>query len=257
MNLNSVRFACTSLAGVNKAGKLKKDEQGYYEVVVGALNVFNSAGQFYVYEQAKSLFEQSSQLMRRVSRGALRGEYGHPKMLPGMSLESFANRVMSIWEDQVCCHFREVSLDFDRVKDAAGKPVIAITAWVKPSGPFGATLEQSLDNPNENVCFSIRAFTDDYREGMLTKRVLKTIVTWDYVNEPGIAVAEKFKAPSLEDLLEKTLSRGEIERGVHAGKQLAGLAQESILLSAEELFASMGWTGALRNAGERPAYAQW
>jgi hypothetical protein len=254
--INSVRFACTSLAGVNKAGVLKKDEQGYYEVVVGALNVYNSAGQYYVYEGAKDLFQSSHQFMRRVQRGALRGEYGHPKKQPGMRDVDFVNRVMTIWEDQVSHHFREVFLDFDRVKDADGRPVIAIIAWVKPSGPFGSALEKSLENPNENVCFSIRAFTDDQRQGLLVKRTLRTIVTWDYVNEPGIAVAEKFKAPALEDLFEQQFSRGEIERGVKQSA-LTGVAAESALLTAEELFQSMGWTNTLSSAGKRPAYTQW
>lgn len=256
MGLNSVRFACTSLAGVNKVGLLKQDADGYREVVVGALNVYNSAGQFYVYEGARNLFEQSSQLMRRVSKGNLRGEYGHPKMLPGMSNEQFANRVMSIWESEVCCHFREITLDFERVKDEQGKPVIAIVAWVKPSGPRGPALEQSLANKNENVCFSIRAFTDDFREGMLIKRQLRTIVTWDYVNEPGISVAEKFKAPSLENLVDVNLSRGEIERALKQPAAL-GLAQESALLTADELFASMGWSTTVLSANSRPAYTRW
>jgi hypothetical protein len=30
---NSVTFACTQLTGINKAGVLKKDADGYYEVV--------------------------------------------------------------------------------------------------------------------------------------------------------------------------------------------------------------------------------
>lgn len=250
---NSIRFACTSLAGVNKAGLLKKDDKGYYEVVVGALNVFNSAGQFYVYEQAKELFQSSSQLMRRVQRGALRGEYGHPKMLPGMTGDQFANRVLSIYEENVCCHFRSIDLDFDRVKDENGKPVIAIIAWVTPSGPNGPALQKSLDNPEENVCFSIRSFTDDYREGGLYKRVLRTIVTWDYVNEPGIAVAEKFKAPSLESLSEQQLSRGELERGVQMQRQGA-YAQESVILTADELFNSMGWN---TQALQQPSWTKW
>lgn len=256
MNLNSIRFACTSLAGVNKAGLLKKDDQGYYEVVVGALNVYNSAGQYYVYEQAKKLFESSSQLMRRVSRGALRGEYGHPKFMPGMSNDQFANRVMSIYEENVCCHFRDITIDFNRVKDAQGKPVIAIVAWVKPAGPNAAALQASLDNPNENVCFSIRAFTDDFREGGVTKRVLKTIVTWDYVNEPGIAVAEKFSAPSLESMTETTFSRGELERSIACGG-MTGYASESAMLTAGELFKSMGWESATNVRSSKPAYARW
>jgi hypothetical protein len=256
MSLNSIRFACTSLAGVNKAGLLKKDEQGYYEVVVGALNVFNSAGQFYVYEQAKKLFEGSSQLMRRVSKGALRGEYGHPKFLPGMTNDQFANRVMSIYEENVCCHFRDITIDFNRVKDAQGKPVIAIVAWVKPAGPNAAALQASLDNPNENVCFSIRAFTDDFREGGVTKRVLKTIVTWDYVNEPGIAVAEKFCSPSLESMSETSFSRGELERGLKVATTM-GVATESALLTADELFTSCGWKDTSSTRNSRPAYMTW
>lgn len=257
---NSVRFSCTSLAGVNKVGNLKKDADGYYPVVVGALNVFNSAGQFYVFEQAKSLFEESGQLMRRVRRGALRGEYGHPKLVPGMSAEQFAHRCLTIYEENTCCHHKDITLDFDSVKDENGKSVIAIISRVYPSGPFGPALEKQLQNPNENVCFSIRAFTDDYRDGGLTKRVLKTIVTWDYVNEPGIAVAEKFKAPALENLhvsaeeqFEQVFSRGELERTA-AQMPSYGMAAESQLLTANELFTSLGWN---LDAKSTPAWVGW
>ncbi|EKD22713.1 MAG: Virion structural protein [uncultured bacterium] len=256
---NSVNFACTSLAGVNKVGNLKQDENGYYPMIVGALNVFNSAGQFYVFEQAKELFNQSSQLMRRVSRGALRGEYGHPKPLPGMSDDQFANRVMSIYEENTCCHHKEITLDFDNVKDANGKPIIAIISKVCPSGPFGPALEKSLKNKDENVCFSIRAFTDDYRDKGITKRVLKTIVTWDLVNEPGLAIAEKFKSPALEsfdDVDGKIITRGEIERGMDSAS-MRGLATESAILTADELFLSMGWSAPAGSSIQRPSYVAW
>ena len=254
--VSSVRFACTALAGSNKAGNVKQDDNGYYPMVVGALNVYNSAGQFYVYEQAKALFESSSQLMRRVSRGALRGELGHPKPQPGMSNDAFANRVMSIYEENVCCHHKEITLDFENIKDDRGQPIIAIISKVMPSGPMGPVLEKSLKNNNENVCFSIRAFTDDYRDAGVTKRVLKTVVTFDYVNEPGISFANKFKSPSLEGLVDDgmVITRGEIERGVHAANK-CGVATESAILSAGELFRSMGWVpdGALTV----PAYTKW
>ena len=252
--MNSVKFECTSLAGSSKVGNLKRDENGYYPMVVGALNVYNSAGQYYVYEQAKELFQQSSQLMRRVSRGTLRGEYGHPKMTPGMSNDQFANRVMSIYEENTCCHHKDITLDFDSVKDADGKPVIAIISKVCPSGPMGPALERSLNNKDENVCFSIRAFTDDFRDGGLTKRVLKTIVTWDYVSEPGIAVAEKFKAPALENHLNHNFSRGEVKRGL-TSSTVNGLVTESAILTAAELFKSMNWDDAPVLA--KPSYLRW
>ena len=251
---NFVRFACTSLVGTNKVGELKKNEKGYYPMVVGGLNVYNSAGQFYVYEEAKELFQSSSQLMRRVSRGALRGEYGHPKPQPGMTGEQFANRVMSIYEENTCCHHRTLTLDFDNVKDANGKPIIAIISEVCPSGPLGHVLEKSLNNPSENVCFSIRAFTDDFRERGIYKRVLKTVVTFDLVNEPGIAQAEKFKSPALEsNNTDGTMvTRGELERGIKEAK-VGGMATESCLLTADELFRSMNWD----RSNVKPHYMKW
>lgn len=254
---NSVRFACTSLVGVNKVGKLKQDENGYYPMVVGALNVFNSAGELYVYEQARDLFEQSSQLMRRVSRGALRGEYGHPKFEPGMSSAQFVNRLMAIYEDKVCCHHKEIILDFDNIKDEHGNPIIGIISKVLPSGPYGQYLEKSLNNKDENVCFSIRAFTDDSFVRGVNRRVLKTIVTWDMVNEPGISAAEKFKAPALESHKddEKFFTRNDFERAIKETKA-AGVATESVMLTAGELFASMGWNVS-KDVLAKPSFMNW
>ena len=258
---NSVTFACTSLVGANKVGNLKKDENGYYEMVVGALNVYNSAGQFYVYEQAKEMFLDSSQLMRRVARGALRAEYGHPKQQPGQSDQQFAYRVMSIFEENVCAHHMSITLDAERVKDARGNPIIAIISKVKPSGPLGNVLQQSLENPNENVCFSIRAFSNDSRRNGRIERVLKTVVTFDYVNEPGIAVAEKFMSPALEGFKleghgDKVFNRGTIEN-LFGEKSEIGIATESVRLSADELFQSMGWLNASAGNSNRPSWAGW
>lgn len=258
--MNSIRFGCTSLVGTNKVGNLKQDENGYYECVVGALNMFNSSGQYYVYEQARELFEGSSQLMRRVKRGALRGEYGHPKRQINQGMEDFAHRVLSIHEEQVCCHHAELFLDFDRIKDDSGRPVIAIVSKVAPSGPFGHVLERSLKNPKENVCFSIRSFTDDFVDRGVVKRILRTVVTFDYVNEPGIAIAEKFRSPSLEGFNDEVVfSRGQIERGLRLSSQQP-IAQESVSLSAGELFRTMGWSAdsdTMNALAKTPAWKGW
>lgn len=254
MASNQVRFSCTALAGTSRAGSLKPDEQGYYTTPVGALNVLNSIGQLYVYEEAKNLFEASSSFMRRVKRGVLAGESGHPKWIPGMTEDQYAQRIMAIYEDNICCHHREIYLDFDNVKDANGQPVIAIMSKLRPAGPHGEALRQSLENQHENVCFSIRAFTDDFRDHQrgLTKRILRSIVTWDRVLEPGIAVAEKYKSPSLESLEDRNLSRGVLERAVL--QQPVGVAQESAILTANELFKSMGWSAP---QGARPDFLSW
>jgi hypothetical protein len=255
--MNSVRYACTSLAGTNKVGQLKRDENGYYEMIVGALNMFNSAGQYYVYEQAKEIFQASSHLMRRVQRGALRGEYGHPKQQIGQTNQEYANRILAIWEENVCCHHKEIWLDFDNVKDVDGKPVIAIMSKVSPNGPYGHVLEKQLLNKDENVCFSIRSFTEDYRDGRIIKKILRTVVTFDYVNEPGMAVAEKFKSPSLENHLDMSFSRGELDRVLKNMKQ-PGIGNESGLMSITELYDSLGWNfGMGQKQTDRPSYTSW
>ena len=256
--LNSVRFSCTALANSGKKGLLKCDSEGYFESVLGGLNVFNSAGEFYTAEGVRQLFESSGLLQKRIKQGRLRGEWGHPKQHPGESDNGFINRIFLINEEKVACHFKEIWLDDTNVKNDAGQPQIAIMGKFCPSGPYADSLERSLKNPNENISFSIRAFTDDQRIRGINHRYLKTIVTWDVVNCPGISIAEKWKSPALEsicveDVFERTLSRGEIERSMK-NASMAGVAQESAIMNASELFTSLGWSVA---GHERPAFMKW
>lgn len=256
--LNSVRFTCTALKNSGKKGLLAKDEEGYYSSVLGGLNVFNSAGEYYNAEGVRQLFEASGLLQKRIKQGRLRGEWGHPKQLPGETDGSFINRIFLINEEKVACHFKEIWLDDANVKNENGQPVIAIMGKFCPSGPYADSLQRSLENPNENVSFSIRAFTDDQRIRGVTNRYLKTIVTWDVVNCPGISIAEKWKSPSLESLEmndEETriLTRGQIERSVKESA-VHGLAQESVTMNVNELFTSLGWVDSRTN---NPAFMKW
>lgn len=197
-----IGFSCTALVGTNKVGNLKRDADGYYEVVLGALDVFNHSGQFWpASASVKEIFQKSSAFMRRISRAALRCEYGHPKKEGNMTMPEYAHRLTQIWEHMVCCHIKEVWLETSRVKDKDGRVVIAIMGKIRPSStPWGLALEKQLQNPHENVCFSIRAVTNDVMQFGRYDKTIKEIITWDYVNEPGIAVANKYSVPSLESL---------------------------------------------------------
>lgn len=195
----SFSLSCTALVGTNKAGTLKPDADGYYQVVLGALDVFNNTGAFYPEATARQLFQASSSLMRRIASGNLRGEYGHPTPEPGMSIDAFIARVRRIDEDRICMHIRKVWVDYS-FKNLQGQPIIAILGEIRPSGPRGPALKDQLENRFEDVCFSIRSLTHDYpANGRMTKN-FKMIVTWDYVNEPGLDVARKWNAPSMENL---------------------------------------------------------
>lgn len=193
----SFKLGCTALLGINKSGILKPDENGYYTVVLGALGFKNSIGAVYPEQSARQFFKESSGLMRRIRGGYCRGEYGHPKPY-GLTEQEWITRILTIEETRTCFHIVEVWLDNKTVKDATGRFVLAIMGKIKPSGPYGNVLAESLQNPLENVAFSIRSLTEDRFAGGRIEKHIREIATWDYVTEPGLAVANKYQSPSLE-----------------------------------------------------------
>jgi len=121
---------------------------------------------------------------------------------------------MTIDESNICCHYSEIWLDDQfGVKNPQFKnsALVAIMAKVKPTGVKADALKSALENPKENCAFSIRAFTNDYTERGIHKRVLAHIVTFDHVNEPGISIANKYDAPGLECLEEQSITDADID----------------------------------------------
>jgi hypothetical protein len=217
--MSTVKFTATKLTSTGKAGVIKPDADGYYELIIGGLNTFNSAGEYYTLNGAEELFKQSSIFMRRVTNGCLKGEVGHPKKLPGMSMDDYVNRILTIDEGNVCAHFKEVWLDTEFGKKnpkSNNNALVAIMAKVKPTGPKADSLANSLANNSENVCFSIRALTRDYHERGQTYRVLQQIICFDAVTEPGINIANKWDSPGLESLENCIVTKKSIERIVYS-----------------------------------------
>lgn len=201
--MDVVKFTETVFSSKNKTGVIRPDENGYYTLVLGALNTYNSAGEYYTAEGALSLFEESSQLMRRIKNGALYAELGHPKKDPKMSIEQFYSRVISIEETNICAHIAEISLDFNYGKnhpELNNPKLIAIIGKVKPAGPKAQALQLALENPKQNCSFSIRGLTDNQYSNGKTFRRLTSIITWDYVTEPGISIADRVHSPACEHL---------------------------------------------------------
>jgi hypothetical protein len=235
-------YSCQALVGTNKAGQLKKDDNGYYYVVLGALDFYNSKGDFYSFQSAKHLFESSSNLMRRVKNGNLRGECGHPRKAGNQSMTEYIYRILDIFEPNTSHHIREVIIDDTSMKDKNGKPVVLIRGWVKPSGPMGPALQKAFDNPDENVCFSIRSLTQDTRApgGTFIKH-LQEIATWDWVNEPGISVANKYSDPSLESLGDVLFTRSHLEAVRDLQLKLGNGMESHGGVSAESLLNKFDW----------------
>lgn len=200
--MSTVKFTSTRILPAGKKGVLTPDENGYYTTVLGGLNCYNSKGEYYVLsDEVRKLFESSSIFMRRIKKGVLKSELGHPKPTPGMTEIDYYQRIMDIDEKNVCAHIAEVWLDEDFGKNHPeynNPRLVGIIGKVAPSGPYASTVKRAFESPVENACFSVRSITEDRWENGRTVKTLKTIVSWDFVNEPGIAIATKIDSPALE-----------------------------------------------------------
>lgn len=191
----SIRYNCTALLGVNKAGILKPDKEGYFEITVGGFNVHNYGGKHWPLGDAAKLFAPGSSLRRRLDDGVVRAEYGHPRK-ENLDNVGFYKRLNEIHEEKVCGHFCELRLDYNNYKSKSGYPIVAVIGKIRPAGPFGQYLKDSLENPKEETCFSIRAGVEDVGND----RLVTDVVTYDYVNEGGIKIARKYYSMAVESL---------------------------------------------------------
>lgn len=254
----SLFFKCTALSGTNKTGILKPDTNGYFRMPIGALNVYNSSGQYYTVEGARELFEHSGALQRRIQDGCLKGEEGHPVKLPGQSDADYIRRCRTIHEPNVSHHIASVELDFNSVKDRNGQPVIAIIGEIAPSGTHGAALERSLMNPRENVCFSIRSFSSKAVVGGVVQFRLVEVITWDRVTEPGLNIARKYFAPTLESYVDHEIKKEVLQEAVLKPTMVTEngmlVTHESKDLEGRALLRKLGWE---LNSSNLPASMRW
>lgn len=194
----SLIFTNTALKGVNKVGLLKPDADGYYDVILGALEAPNSYGAIYKLQAAEEILAPGSPFQRRIEKGVLFGEYGHPRREPNMSDIAWMNRIHEVREDRVSHHIKEVRIDRNAV-DIKGRRYIAIRGKIKPCGPYGKYITEMMESAGTPVSFSIRSLTNDMIVGGTREKHLIEVMTWDYVVEAGLEQAVKWNAPSLEE----------------------------------------------------------
>lgn len=202
--MSVVKFTETVFSNQNKEGALPgPDSDGYYTLVLGGLNCFNTAGEYYVADGVVDMFRDSSVFMRRIQSGSLYAEVGHPRRQPGMSYEDFYRRIIDIDDTNICGHISDITLDMTYGQKNPGicnPEFIAVMGKVKPAGPKAEALRLSLENRKQNTAFSVRGLTDNKERNGRTERKLTQIITYDHVTEPGIKAACKAYVPGLESL---------------------------------------------------------
>lgn len=195
-------------------GALKPNERGEYRVRLGALNVFNTSGIGYIdgdgeYNLRNAIKNDGqdgrpmSMLNQRMYKNSFLGEAGHPNWEPGMDKSKFFER--NLYIDPKCVSHSIRKLYLIDTKENVNKlgitgNIVYIDADIVPIGPYGQALKQMLESPYENVAFSIRALTDIIYVNSTKIRKLKDIMSWDWVIEPGIKMANKL------DMIDSRLS---------------------------------------------------
>lgn len=250
----------TILQGTTKKGKIKCDPDGYYDMIVGGFDTYNSAGAFYTFQSAKSQFDASSHFQRRIAAKKLYGEAGHPKPLPNMSKHEWMMRILTIEEKNVSHHIKELHLDDTLFRNKDGRPVVTVFARLKPAGPYAEGLGLSLDNCDEDTSFSIRSITVDHINpctGILTKE-MKEIVTYDWVIEPGIAQATKYHNPSLEQLGLHTFTQAHLQSAIDKARDMfSGMEADDIVERLERLKSGIEIPRGIVGAAKLPRSAHW
>lgn len=250
-----MKYVATKLQALNSDGVIKPDSDGYFRLLIGALNVENANGHVYVAsQQAISVFDKSSLFQRRIKNGNLRGEWGHPKRLPGMTDEEYIDRMFIVDEANTAIHYRSIELDmsFGKNNPVYNNPaMVGIMAELKPSGYKEQEARNMLTNKFENVCFSLRGFTDDVQNGYRLMRSLRQVMTFDLVCEPGVKSSTKWDTAgaksdirlAMESLEDYEVSRAMMHMAIERAK-LSSLATED----SRELMLSVYNNMAVRNA---------
>lgn len=192
-----MNFEVTALKGVNKVGNIKRLDNNYLEVILGALEFDNTGGAVYDQRRGEQMIAANSLLQKRIASGYLRGEWGHPKDYDYPNYRDFVRRIHNIEEKNWAIHIRRVWI-VPNYQLPNGQRICAIMGEICSTGGRRADFDLIMANPDENLAFSIRSMATDRVVGGKVRKYIDNIITWDIVNDPGISAANKFTSPSCE-----------------------------------------------------------
>ena len=201
-----------SLNGFKLKG-IEPDDHGFFPMVIGCLGMPTRGNIFYdVQSTLDAMRDITSRFNICLRDGNLSGEYGHPVAVTREDIP----RLLRIDEHYLSHYFGNISVDKEPIM-VEGMEAFPIRATVKPTGPYGDTLEKQLRDPYHNTSFSIRTLcipiagpnsAYDYRK-------VQIIVTFDAVHAPGYTITSKRYVTGQESF-DISVQRGDLEQCIRA-----------------------------------------
>lgn len=179
----------------NRVGRIKPNEEGVYAGI--PMMVLGEVTQQKTFYDPETIMDQmtnpESRFNKVFKQQKLFGEYGHPTFY-GLNNDEVIQRLVTVDENNVSHLFTGLYTD---APSANG--TVVVRADIKPTGPKGAFLKESLDDPLMNTAFSLRAYVStDMRPNGLKYRKVRQLTTFDTVGASGYANTDKANALALE-----------------------------------------------------------
>lgn len=192
----NISFRIETIYPNARVGVLKPDERGVFRSI--PMMVLGEITQQKTYYEPESVVNQivspDSHFNKVFKNQKLMGEYGHPTFYDLPSDNDKIQRLCTVDESKVSHLFTSLYTD-----SPSSDGTIIVRADIKPTGPYGAVLKDSLEDPVVNTSFSLRAFVDtNIRPDGVKYRTVKSLTTFDAVGSSGFKNSDKGHALGLE-----------------------------------------------------------
>lgn len=248
--MSQLSFGNIILAQNGKKGVITPDADGYYFLNAGGFNIPNRHGIVYkVNDYLEECMHPESDLRRRIERGEVYAEAGHPPMYflervngmvvrtPITDLVQWINRLKTIEMDRACGHISDIIFDTSKWRPRSNAPIETFLK-IKPylSTVYGRMFEENLKTPQMNTSMSIRTVTSPLQAGSKVRNV-EYFTNFDWVWEPGMANANKHQTAGVESFSSELVFDNRSELIISEDRAIqvieAGLAEITNLKSVE------------------------
>lgn len=258
--MSSLSFGNVLLEANGKKGVLKPmdDGSGYYMINAGRIGGPNRNGITYTPNAyIRSQMSDDSDLGRRLKRGEVYSELGHP---PQYYLENINGQIVrrkitdtaewimrlrTILMENVCGHIRRIHWDFP----STGNAPIDMRIEIIPFGTYKDILQQSFDTPDVNTSFSMRTVTKFQQRGDITREI-EYFTGVDFVPEAGMEKATKHHTAGCESFLDSGPGNFDEEFIIRRDELIDYCEHHIALASTKARFAGTESLDAMRNTLE-------